>query len=150
MVIQKLYFKNNINFIKILFSLNKFLHDIYNYATTRSVIWFKAYVIGSNGTAVKSRSNPKCIGLHCVMELFQINMSTFSTRDIISRHHKTGTQWSQPIFQRFLFSDTQVYNLLFELCTRLFKYKCGEKHVPDLCLWFLGVFTKIPWSIFTY
>ena len=29
-------------------------------------------------------------------------------------------------------------------------YSCGEKHVPISCLWFLGVFPKSQFSIFTY
>ena len=29
-------------------------------------------------------------------------------------------------------------------------YSCGGKYVPVLCLWFLGVFPKSSFSIFTY
>ena len=51
------------------------------------------------------------------LNLFQITMSTFSTRALILGHHGTGTQISQHTFELFLKLNSPVHNLLFLLCT---------------------------------
>ena len=67
------------------------------------------------------------------------------------------TKWSRNYLiqmLKVLFLNSLVHSLIFDLCTGLFSektlYSCGGKRVPVLCLWFLGVFPKIPFSIFTY
>ena len=52
------------------------------------------------------------------LNLFQITMSTFSTRALILGHHGTGTQISQHILIFFLLNSPVKY-LLFSLCTVL-------------------------------
>ena len=60
---------------------------------------------------------------HYHSDWFQLNMSTFSVCALIQGHHKTGTKFSQPIYQLFLKLNSSVQNLLFQLCNGIFLYK---------------------------
>ena len=62
----------------------------------------------------------------------------FSACALIWGYHKTGEEWSQQNFEIFLFLNRIVHNLLNNFLKKQF-HRCGEKHVPILCLWF-GVF----------
>ena len=77
----------------------------------------------------------------------------FSLSALIWGHHITGTQLSHPNFEMVLFLNSLVQTFLFELRTGIFfiinMAQLLWKRVPVLCLWFWGVFVKIPFYIFT-
>ena len=85
--------------------------------------------------------------IRILWDLFQLNMSKFSTCDIIWGHHKTGTKLSQPNFYVFYFLITYytIYSLncvlryMSEKYILQLKWKC----VPVLCLWFLVFSQKV-------
>ena len=62
-------------------------------------------------------------GLLEVLDLFQLTMSTFSTRALIFGHHGTGAQIDQPNFEEFFKLNNPVHNLLFGFCTELILYR---------------------------
>ena len=83
-----------------------------------------------------------------VHDWFQLNMSTFSTHNLIWGHQTMVTQLSQPKFYRVLFWNILVNNFIFELCTGippptpLTNIQLWWKTCAVLCLWFWVFFWK--------